>query len=225
MRLAVIADVHSNLHALSAVITKIQEASPDLVVCAGDVVGYGAFPNECCEIVHDLAEHTVLGNHEVSALARDTSFMNPYAAKALLWTADRLNEKSRNWLRSLEKEARFAISGLRVSMYHGSVESYSEYVYEEETSESMLARGRCELLLLGHTHVPYFKRFKTGIILNPGSVGQPRDGDPRASHAIFESDTMNCRIVRTTYDVDKAADAISREGLPSFLQERLYVGR
>lgn len=225
MKMAIIADVHSNLPALDAVIARIRDARPDLVVCAGDIVGYGAFPNECCDVVHELAEHTILGNHDVSALSRDTSFMNPYAATALVWTADRLNEKSRNWLRSLKEVAGFAISGLRFSMHHGSVESYTEYIYEEEASESMLASAGCDVLLLGHTHVPYIKRFKTGIILNPGSVGQPRDGDPRASHAILDSETMNCRIVRTAYDVDKAAEAISREGLPFFLRERLYTGR
>ena len=225
MRLAVIADVHSNLHALNAVVAKVREARPDLVVCAGDVVGYGAFPNECCDAVRELAEHVVLGNHDLSALKRDTSFMNPYAAKALVWTADHLSEKSRIWLQSLNEEARFTASELRVSMYHGSVESYTEYVYEVDAKESMLARARCDVLLLGHTHVPYLKRFKTGIILNPGSIGQPMDGDPRASHAILDTETMDCRIVRTEYDVAKAADAICNAGLPDYLQERLFMGR
>jgi len=226
MRLAILSDIHSNIHALKAVATELKDrGSADVIVCAGDIVGYGAFPNECCRAMIAISKTTVLGNHDLAALDRDTSFMNPYAAKAVLWTSSRLDDDSRRWLQSLSTEARFKVAGLEVAMYHGSVESCTEYVFEEDATESMLTRARCGLLILGHTHVPYVRRFPSGLIINPGSVGQPRDGDPRASCTMLDTDSHECEIVRLDYDIDKAANAIESAGLPRFLADRLSVGR
>ena len=226
MRLAILSDIHSNIHALKTVATGLKgRGGADVIVCAGDTVGYGAFPNECCKTISAISKPTVLGNHDLAALARDTSSMNPYAAKAVLWTSSRLDDYSRRWLHSLRTEARFEVAGLEVAMYHGSVESCTEYVFEEDATESMLTRARCGLLILGHTHVPYVRRFPSGLIVNPGSVGQPRDGDPRASLAILDTDSQECEILRLDYDVDKAATAIESAGLPRFLADRLSVGR
>jgi putative phosphoesterase len=125
----------------------------------------------------------------------------------------------------LSTEARFKVAGLEVAMHHGSVESCTEYVFEEDATESMLTRARCGLLILGHTHAPYVRRFPSGLIVNPGSVGQPRDGDPRASYALLDTDSHECEILRLDYDIDKAASAIESAGLPRFLADRLSVGR
>jgi putative phosphoesterase len=225
MKFAVISDIHSNLHALQAAQERIEENEVEIIVCAGDIVGYGAFPNECCEIVRKLATHCIFGNHEVSALTRDTIWMNPYAAKASKWTSDVLNQDSRDYLVSLEQSSKFETAGTRVAMHHGSIESVVEYVYEDDARDSMLSSVDADILILGHTHIPYMKKFGSGLILNPGSVGQPRDGDPRGSLAVIDSEASTCSIIRFDYDIESAWTAIVSAGLPDYLGERLFIGR
>jgi len=225
MKFAVVSDIHSNLHALQAAQEVIKENHVDMVVCAGDIIGYGAFPNECCEIVKRLAVHCIFGNHEVSALTRDTIWMNPYAAKASKWTSDVLNQDSRDYLASIEQCAKFESSGARVAMCHGSLESVVEYVYEGDARESMLTSAGSDILILGHTHIPYMKKFGSSLILNPGSIGQPRDGDPKGSLAVIDTATRISSIIRFDYDIEAAWSAIVSAGLPDYLGERLFLGK
>jgi putative phosphoesterase len=226
MKLAILSDIHSNIHALRTVEANLKRGrGVDAIVCAGDIVGYGAFPNECCRAMSAISKWTVLGNHDLAALNQDVSFMNPHAAKAVLWTSSRLDHDSRRWLCTLKTDARFKVAGLGVAMYHGSVGSCAEYVFEEDATESLLTRARCSLLILGHTHAPYAKTFPSGLIVNPGSVGQPRDGDPRTSYAMFDTDSHECEILRLDYDIDGAARAVESAGLPEFLADRLRTGR
>lgn len=225
MKLALIADVHSNLQALEAVLSRIDELAPDALLCAGDVVGYGARPNECCSIVQGRSKLTVYGNHEVAALTGDTIWMNPHAAKATMWTSRNLDRASRAFLSQLGLEGRMQCGGRVLAMYHGSVDSAFEYVYEDDVGEELLGRAKCEILVLGHTHVPFVRRLEGGIAVNPGSVGQPRDRDPRASFAVLDTDTLECVIERVAYDTYAAWHDIVGAGLPEFLAERLLMGR
>jgi putative phosphoesterase len=225
MKLAIVADIHSNLQALKAVMREIEGAKIDQVVCAGDIVGYGANPNECCQIVGDAAAHAVLGNHEISALTKDTTGMNPHAAAASQWTASALEEGFQEFLRSLEIESKFEAGDMKVAMYHGSVESATEYVFEDEISEDIVRSSGGDLLILGHTHVPYVKDFGSMMAINPGSVGQPRDGDPRASFAVLDTNRRSCTVRRVGYDIGGASEAILAAGLPRLLADRLFLGR
>lgn len=225
MKIAVLSDIHSNLHALQAAQEVIIENNVEMVVCAGDIVGYGAFPNECCEIIKKLTRHCIFGNHEVSALTRDTIWMNPYAAKASKWTSDELNQDSRDYLTSIEQSAKFETAGTRVAMHHGSIGSVVEYVYEDDAKSSMLSSADADILILGHTHIPYMKKFGSGLILNPGSVGQPRDGNPKGSLAVLDPETSTCSMIRFDYDIESAWTAIVSAGLPDYLGERLFIGR
>jgi putative phosphoesterase len=223
--LAIVADIHSNLQALEAVMREIEGAEIDQVVCAGDIVGYGANPNECCHIVGDAAAHAVVGNHEISALTKDTTGMNPHAAAASRWTASALEEGARKFLRSLEIESRFEADDTRVAMFHGSVGNAIDYVCEDEINEDLVRNSGSDLLILGHTHVPYVKDFDSMMAINPGSVGQPRDGDPRASFAILDTDRRSCTVRRVGYDIGGASEAIIAAGLPRLLADRLFLGR
>ncbi len=225
LKVAIIADVHSNLQALEAVMHHATTIGADMVVCAGDIVGYGAHPKEAIRVVAERARHIAMGNHDFAAARRDTAFMNPYAAKAVLWTADILDETSRGFLERLGVSSSFQLGGMRFAMFHGSLDSYTEYIYEEDVHEGMLARSKCDVLILGHTHVPYVKKLRSGIALNPGSVGQPRDGDWRASFALLDTESRNCEVLRIEYNIDAAAEAIDAAGLPPFLADRLYDGR
>lgn len=198
---------------------------PDAVICAGDIVGYGANPNECCSEVASLSSHSISGNHDRAALSKDVSRMNPYAAAAAIWTHDRLDDTSRRFLSGLDTSITRDIEGFSVAVFHGSPNDPDEYVYAEAVSEELLRRAGCDLLVLGHTHMPYVRRFGSGLVVNPGSIGQPRDGDPRGSFAVVDTVALGSEIVRFAYDVRAASEAISAEGLPHVLAERLSVGR
>jgi len=224
VRIAVISDVHSNLQALEEVKRRTDDEGIDYVLSAGDAVGYGANPNRCCAILSGWARNSVLGNHDVAALRRDPSGMNPYAAKAALWTAERIDEHSREYLESLKESAHSKPDGRAVEVRHGSLRSILEYVFEADLSEDLLMQSGAEVLVLGHTHVPYARRYASGLIVNPGSVGQPRDGDPRASFGILQTDPLSFEISRVDYDIDGASEAILNAGLPEFLAERLFRG-
>jgi putative phosphoesterase len=225
MRLVVLADVHSNLHALRTVLEDVEAKGADMIICAGDIVGYGAFPNECCEIVSKSTRAAVCGNHDLSALSEDIEFMNPYAAAAVLWTSKRLRDSSRSFLSSLRTGWSAELSGRKVVMFHGSPEDVNEYIYEEYLDKSILERQSADMVILGHTHVPFVARLGSGVVVNPGSVGQPRDGDPRASYAVIELPSLAAHIIRREYDIDSAARAIKEQGLPEILSRRLSVGR
>lgn len=225
MRLAVLADVHSNLHALRVASEMIRERGPDMVICAGDIVGYGAFPDECCSEVERLCALSIAGNHDRSAVSGDFSGMNPFATAAMLWTVRRLGDGAKEFLASLEAASRFDAGGLRAAVFHGSPDDPDEYVYEADVGEETLGRSGGDIVVMGHTHVPYVKRVGGGLVLNPGSVGQPRDGDPRGSFAVVDTGDLACEIVRFSYPVEAAAEAILSSGLPRILAERLAVGR
>jgi putative phosphoesterase len=217
MKLAIISDVHSNLHALEAVLNEIDRFTPEMTVCAGDVVGYGAYPNECCEMLRDR-------NHDSAVLDRDLSGANPYAARAILWTSDVIKADSRKYLESLGIESRFSFGGRTVAMFHGSPSDPNEYVFEYDVDDDLLKSAEADVLILGHTHVPCVKKLSSGLFINPGSVGQPRDSEWKASFAILDSDTNECIIMRVPYDLGGATEAIRNANLPSILAERLFYG-
>ena len=224
MRIAIVSDVHSNLQALEEVKRRLDDAGVDFVLSAGDAVGYGANPNKCCTILKDWVRHSVLGNHDLAALRGDPSSMNPYAAKAILWTSRQIDESSRGYLESIKESAHSDAGGHKIEVRHGSIRSIWEYVYEEDLSEDMLRQSEAEVLVLGHTHVPFARRYEGGMIINPGSVGQPRDGDPRASFGILQTEPLSFEIHRVEYDIDGASEAILKAELPEFLADRLFKG-
>jgi putative phosphoesterase len=224
MKLAIVSDVHSNLHALEAVMKEIDRIGPEMVACAGDLVGYGAFPNECCEILKARASKTVKGNHDCAVLEKDPSGANPYAARAILWTADIISTESRRFLEGLSTESRFPFEGKSIAMFHGSPANVDDYVFEYDADDELVESTEADVLILGHTHIPCIKRLESGLFINPGAVGQPRDGEWRASYAVLDSETNECSIRRVPYDLTAAAEAIRKAGLPGILAERLYYG-
>ncbi len=224
VRVGVISDIHSNLQALLEVTKRLEEEKVELTLCVGDIVGYGADPNRCCDLIVNSAHKAVIGNHDIAALTKDADGMNPYAAAAALWTADHLEKRSRSFLKSLKVSGEVEIGGIRVGLHHGSLASISEYLYDEYVNEDMLLKTGTDVLVFGHTHVPYVQRFGRGLIVNPGSVGQPRDREPKASCAILETYPLSCRIERVPYDIDGASEAIIKAGLPRILADRLRIG-
>ncbi len=221
MRLGVISDIHGNLPALEAV----RKALPpvDAVVCAGDVVGYNPWPAECLEYIRTQAIPTVQGNHDREVAADGGTYFNSMAKAGLEYAHQELTDDQLEWLESLPTE-RFLTDG-RVHIVHGHPDDPDRYTYPQSFSPSMLAEG-VELLIVGHTHIQAVKEFEAGVVLNPGSVGQPRDGEPTAAFAVVELDAsgLNVTTRRVEYDIDQVIEAVETAGLPAPIGTRLRSG-
>ncbi|MHA2407655.1 MAG: metallophosphoesterase family protein, partial [Candidatus Ranarchaeia archaeon] len=223
-RILVISDIHGNIDALRRVFK--EETQWDSLIFAGDAVGYGASPNE---VISELKQQEIIacmGNHDFAVISLKTDWFNEYAVKAIRWTNKTLTVDSKSWLANLPSRKEFNIGSIRVGLVHGSPRKpLYEYV-TPDTPISQLESHREEMdvdiLILGHTHIPFIQKLPGGIILNPGSVGQPRDGDPRASYIILEidEDEVQAQIHRIKYPIRIAASRIKEAGLPRFLGER-----
>jgi putative phosphoesterase len=226
-RIAVISDVHSNLEALRAVLPLVEGME---VYCLGDVVGYGANPNEVVEALRGRRVLTVMGNHDYAAATGETGMFNARAAMAAKWTAKELSGPNLSYLLSLPRERRLRLGGADGFLTHGSPDdSLWEYVEPETHSQLFghyLEKLGVRFLGLGHTHVPFVMDEEKGIVFNPGSVGQPRDGDRRASYAVVRVDGARVKVenFRVEYDYETAGSKIRAAGLPGQLADRLRLG-
>jgi putative phosphoesterase len=229
VRFVVVSDIHSNLDALEAVVKRFPEY--DELLCLGDLVGYGPQPNEVVERLRGLRPAVVLmGNHDYAVVTGDTEGFSSNAAKAVDWTRGRIREEHRQYLAALKPTAKLEMERTALGLYHGSPrDPLTEYIYPgmpEVSARALIRQGGANVLLLGHTHIPMLYAFDDAVLANPGSVGQPRDGDSRASFAVLTiiGHSFDFRVERVEYDVDSVAKKIRDSGLPSFLAERLYVG-
>ncbi|MFC1703722.1 metallophosphoesterase family protein [Candidatus Omnitrophota bacterium] len=240
MRYGIFADVHSNLEALSVVLDAYAKENIDRFLCIGDVVGYAAKPNECIKKIKEINAAVVAGNHDWAVIdKRDISYFNPVAKHAALWTMSILTEESRNFLDSLD----LTFEQDDYTLVHGTLNQPEEFYYmidfvnAQDTFE-LLKKDVC---FIGHSHVPGIFAQKDGAIdlskeqqtalvkerkyiVNVGSVGQPRDGDPRASYCIYDSTNREVTIKRVEYNVEKTQEQITQAGLPAFLAHRLTKG-
>jgi len=234
MLIALISDIHSNLEALEAVWDEIKDA--DAVLCMGDLVGYGASPNEVVEFVRREKRRRLFlcirGNHD-NAIAFGAEWgFNPYARQAVRWHQRVMRVENLEFLRTFPVKELFTDdTGRSYLLIHGSPRApLDEYVfpwYSDEEFRAILSYVRQDDLLLGHTHVPMLKLIEGRRVINPGSVGQPRDGDWRASYALIDTERTGPQKVefhRIEYDVEEAARKIVEAGLPRILAERLFEG-
>lgn len=221
MRLGVLSDVHGNRPALEAVLA---DAPPvDRFVCAGDVVGYNPWPADCLEWLRSNDVPTVMGNHD-RAVARGTTFrFNEMAAAGVEFARERLDSADIDWLRTLPD--RRYVADDRVYLVHGHPDDPDRYTYRPSFTPALLEQVDAEILILGHTHVQSHERFEDGIVMNPGSVGQPRDGDPRAAYAIVDLDAMTVEERRVEYDIDRVIAAVRESNLPDRIGTRLKRGK
>lgn len=227
MRIGLISDVHANLPALQVALDGLAKEGCERVYCAGDVVGYNPWPNEVVAELRKRNVRCIGGNHDRAAVLRDDEFMNPYASKALLWTADALTAETKAWLKTLPESLHEELpDGKVLCVCHGAPDDPDRYVLPGEVDESLLHMAEADILVYGHTHLPVVRKFPRGLVVNPGGVGQPRDGDPRTSAAVLEigAKSMDARIVRYEYDVKRVAETILAKGLPDVLARRLYAG-
>lgn len=240
MKFAIFADVHANLQALEAVLADSQQQGCSGFVCLGDIVGYGGDPVECLESVRSLGCPVVRGNHDEGA-ADESSLedLNPLAEAALLWTRKQLSADHKQWLRELK-----LVRQVRdFTIVHATLDSPGAWGYVTNRFDAMasLSYQFTPLCFYGHTHVPrVFEKADTvragrgldvtlerGVkyFINVGSVGQPRDGDWRASYAVYDSQAQTVNIRRVEYDLEAAQRRILDAGLPHLLADRLSFGK
>jgi putative phosphoesterase len=219
MQVGLVSDVHGNRVALDAVLTDMPEV--DALVCAGDVVGYNPWPAECVDAVREQSVATVSGNHD-RAVAGGTNFsFNSMAGAGVRHARDVLDDDRMAWLDGLPDEQR-ACDG-RVKLVHGHPDDPDRYTYPDAFGPDLL--GDEDVLVMGHTHVQHCEVYDEGVVVNPGSVGQPRDGDPRAAYAVLDPDEGSVATHRVEYDVERVVEAAREAGLPERIGTRLRDGR
>jgi predicted phosphodiesterase len=241
MRVAVVSDIHSNLHALEAVLATVEAEAPDELWCLGDLVGYGPRPNECCATIAERADVCLAGNHDLAVRGTiDLEEFGGEAAVAARWTRDVLTPDAQTFLDGLEPEG----SAHGVALYHGSArDPVWEYVLTDEGARATLELTEAPLILVGHSHVA-LQIVESGgevsgglapadaeleldgvrALLNPGSVGQPRDGDPRAAYLLLDLEARRATYRRVEYDVKQTQREMRDAGLPEMLAGRLELG-
>ncbi|MDY6819026.1 MAG: metallophosphoesterase family protein [Halobacteriales archaeon] len=219
MRIGAISDIHANAVALEAVLEDMPTV--DLTVCAGDVVGYNPWPGECVETVREREIPTILGNHDRMVVSDRNFRGNQMARAGVRHAKETLTEEQLAWLEALPVEARLADG--RISLVHGHPQDPDHYTYPAEFRPGLL--GDEELLLMGHTHVQHHEIYSDGMIVNPGSVGQPRDSDPRAAYAVIDLDARTVDERRVEYDIDTVQEAVRAAGLPERTGRRLAKGQ
>ncbi|MFC1941327.1 metallophosphoesterase family protein [Chloroflexota bacterium] len=243
MRYAIIGDIHANLAAFTAVLDDIERrGGVEKIWCLGDIVGYGPDPHECVELLRQTDHICVAGNHDWAAIGKiGTSEFNPDAAAACHWTAKQLRPADIVYLESLP----LVIEEDDFTLVHGSPrEPIWEYVISISLAKQNFACFKSQFCLVGHSHAPIVFSYsdsgtysaspflpnvglalgKNRMIINPGGVGQPRDGDPQASYAIYDNESKMIRLYRIPYDIHTTQDKMVKSGLPIRLATRLSYG-
>lgn len=227
-QIAIFSDIHANLAALQAVLADMDARGLGQRYCLGDLVGYATFPNEVVATIQALTIPCVMGNYD-QGVGHDSddcgcAYKTPEAKalgnRSIAWTNAHTTPASKAFLRQLLPEVRLQLGNLRVVLVHGSPRKINEYLFEDRPEsglERLLDLAAADVLVCGHTHVPYHKTLASGRhVVNDGSVGKPKDGDPRACYAILEAEgrDLNVTFVRVAYDVERTARAIEASDMP-----------
>ncbi len=243
MRYAIISDIHGNLPALQHVLEQLAEANIDRYLCLGDIVGYGAQPNECCEAVQNLHAICIRGNHEQGVLQPELEqWFNAAARACLVWTREQLTEQNRAFLETLAESVQVD----DVTICHGSIPDPNFYITSPQGALPSLQAMAGTVGFFGHTHsAEYFVQREEGelpehypssaggiclvetgckYLINPGAVGQPRDGNPQAAYAIYDEESGQIELHRVDYDIAAAQQQMIDAGLPSSMSLRLSQG-
>jgi putative phosphoesterase len=237
-RVAVITDVHSNLPALEATLALIDAEGIERLVCGGDLVGYGPPPNEVCELIEARGIPTIYGNYDW-AIARDQedcgcAYVDKHDREigqlSVDWTLANTGRRAKGFMHELPFDLRFELAGKRARLVHGSPRKVNEYLFEDKparTFERIAAGADCDVLVFGHTHQPWVHEYGGVLFVNCGSVGNPKDGDPRGAFAVLgaEDGQVEVEIRRVEYSAERVAAEMRQVGLPGELADRLVAAQ
>ncbi len=233
---AVITDIHGNLPALQAALARTEELGIERVFCGGDLVGYGPHPNEVCRLIEQRDIPTIYGNYDY-AIARNLedcgcAYVAPHdrelGQRSVDWTLVRTSQDSKDFMRGLPFDLRFPVAGVDVHLVHGSPRKVNEYLFEDKPArlyERLAASESDPVLEFGHTHKPWVRKYGGVLFVNCGSVGKPKDGDPRGAFAVLapSAGSVTVSIERVAYDADTVAAEIREAGLPEEFADKLLV--
>ncbi len=241
MKIALISDVHGNVEALQSVIATFAHYGVEQVIFLGDIVGYGANPNECIELLRGMSDCSIAGNHDYAAVGKtDITYFNPHAREAILWTAEVLSTDNKRFLAALPLMA----SRQSSIMVHSAPRHPElwDYIISPSDARTNFGNFSQQLCFIGHSHHPgIFMLDRSGglcykeatsvtieantrYIINVGSVGQPRDGNPLAAYGLYDTQAREYRLIRVAYNIARAQEKILAAGLPRFLAERIAAG-
>jgi len=242
VKYAIISDIHGNLAALQQTLKRIDELKCERIMCLGDIVGYGPFPNECCEVIQDRADAVIAGNHDHAAIGLlSTEYFNRYAKAAMEWTVKELHDKNKEFLASLPLQ----LQEEEMLFVHGSPSDPAawDYVLSLYDAEIAFQAFQQRLCFIGHSHLPEAFAYEDGefptlerlptiqlfsgfrYIFNVGSVGQPRDKNNAACFGVYDSEMHKFELQRAPYNIQETQKAMVQKKLPTFLIERLSLGR
>ncbi|WXG43890.1 MAG: metallophosphoesterase family protein [Promethearchaeati archaeon SRVP18_Atabeyarchaeia-1] len=236
MKYAIFSDVHSNLPALESVLLDIEEQGADKILHCGDLVGYGPFPNEVISSIRSKGIAGVMGNYDEGVgferddcgCAYTDETQRLLGHRSLDWTKTHVTRENKEFLRTLPRELRFSQEAFEILLTHGSPRRINEYLYEDrpaKTFNRLLQAGGCNLLVCGHTHLPYHKVIDDKHVVNVGSLGKPKDGDPRATYALLTpAEELSIGFRRVQYDVERMTSAIEASELPHEYAEMIRRG-
>ncbi|WP_435181255.1 metallophosphoesterase family protein [Halorussus sp. AFM4] len=232
-------DIHGNIAALEAVFDDMAERGVDQnLYCLGDLVGYGTSPNEVTEFVRSREIPTIMGNYDQGVgnnsndcgCAYETEDEQQLGEQSIRWTNEQITEENREFLQGLESEIRLQLGDLQVLLVHGSPRKINEYLYEDRPDasfERLLDNAETDVLVCGHTHLPYHKVLPSGRhVINAGSVGKPKDNDNRACYVVLSADgeKLDSEFIRVSYDIERAATGIETTAMPDEFAEMLREG-
>ncbi len=243
MKYGVLGDIHGNLSALELAVRRLKCLGAESFISVGDVVGYGAAPRECIALLREIGAHVVQGNHDAAVAGKlELTYFNSYAKDAVLWTRQQMSREELNWICGLP----LVLELQHCAVAHGALHRPErfDYILGVGDAEASLDELRLPVCFVGHSHVPITILRHTeapnqtshspdltldladccGALVNVGSVGQPRDEDPRTAFALFDAESGIVEILREEYDIEREATRIRRAGLPSMLADRLYLG-
>jgi len=225
-KIAVLADIHANMHALEAVIQDAERRGIEVFLNAGDLIGFGPLPNEVVECLHSKSVTSVVGNYDLEVVK---NYAKGKGAKGIAFefAKKELSKSCESYLLSLPQVFRFEIAGKRLLMVHGSPASIEEHLYLDspvERLKALAAAANADIVIVGHSHEQFCREVNGVSFINPGSVGRPGDGNPQAAYAIMNFNPFNIEFVRLDYNVAAAADALRKKGLPESFAQMLLRG-
>lgn len=226
--ICIISDVHSNYSALLAIEEYLNEKKIKTILCAGDIVGYYTRPNETIMWFRDKKVISVLGNHDKAIFDKNAAKnFNMHAKQACSWTRRNISDENLNYLLNLKPDFEGIVNGKKIYIIHGSpINAYDDYLYEKDIDEYYLNKyfnKHFDLIISGQTHMPFIKKIQNTLLINPGSVGQPRSGDNRTCFAIYNEKTNESEIIHLKYDFSEIVKE-TREELSEYLAQRLIEG-